>query len=375
MNKATWIIRKKVSFVDESEGNARIDVNQHRLLDSENTSFLKLREQQVTEMIAGKKATTAATTEWPEPSAKTLERWLEKHPAYNTFSKRYMVSQRRLLFLADVNPTNRFEQFERICFQRNLAPTTAESYWTTWLGIQKAIGIPPCDADARTTKILKARSTAYPVSFPKAMTQIQMDLFIETFKKNLPSFTAIAALAFFNGQRISDMIQLAVADVTPKEEHMMITVRRGKTMSVSTPYTLWMRRNNYPTEVIIETANAAKANNRLFLFSELNSEEERTRVLNVIRDMITSIDEELELRSFRRGGLQNFAQKGFSLAKILQFSRHSDVPMLMRYLGWGQHAIHRQNEMMEMIDSVTGFKSDVDEVSEEEVELTKPKRR
>jgi hypothetical protein len=87
-----------------------------------------------------------------------------------------MASERRMLFLADVNPSDRFEAFETICFKRNIAPTTAETYWSTWLGIQKARVIKPSDADHRITKILKARSMAYPVQFPTPITLSEMDL-------------------------------------------------------------------------------------------------------------------------------------------------------------------------------------------------------
>ena len=41
-----------------------------------------------------------------------------------------------MLFLGDLNPMDRFEAFERLCYLRQLAPTTAETYWTTWLGVK-----------------------------------------------------------------------------------------------------------------------------------------------------------------------------------------------------------------------------------------------
>jgi integrase len=258
-----------------------------------------------------------------------------------------------MLFLADIDPSNRFEAFEQLCFERVLAPTTAESYWTTWLGAQKTIGILPSDSDQRVAKILKARSTAYPVEFPTPASASDMELLFQTFKEPLPSMTAIAMLAFINGQRISDMIQLAVSDLTPMEDFLLVTVRRGKTMMVSKPYTLWMRRNQYPAEALIELAISARKLNRLFLFTEFNSDEERQRVLSVIRDMLTSVNDSLELRSFRRGGLQRMAQRAVPLNTILQFSRHSDVNMLMRYLNWGQHATQRQAEMIEVVDLTT----------------------
>jgi hypothetical protein len=319
----------------------------------ENVSFLQLREKQVVEMIAGKIQSKQMTMEWPEASKESVDRWMIRHPSFQTYSKHYMASQRRILFLCDVPPDKRFEAFEEICYKRQLAPTTAESYWTTWLGVQKAVGITPCDADQRTSKILKARATCYPVQFPTPASLADMELFVQTYKVALPSFTAIAMAAFILGQRISDIIQVATADLQVTQDLLMITIRRGKTMMTSHPYTLWLRRNQYPTETLISVMKSATAQGRLFLFTEFNLEEERQKVLHRIRDMITSINDHLELRSFRRGGLQRMARLGSTLETVLHFSRHSDVQMLLRYLNWGQHATHRQQEMLNAVDSTT----------------------
>jgi hypothetical protein len=100
---------------------------------------------------------------------------------------------------------------------------------------------------------------------------------------------------FLLGQRISDMIQLAVADLKSNDDYLTITVRRGKTMQVTTPYSLWLRRKTYPTETLIELAASAKSCGRLFLFTNLNSEEERQRVSHTVRDMLTSINDQLEV--------------------------------------------------------------------------------
>jgi integrase len=316
-------------------------------------SMIKLRERQVSEMIAGKLNDQISSETWPEASNEMIQRWKNRHPSYQTFTSHYMNAQRRILFLADVKPFDRFEAFEAICFNRRLAPTTAETYWTTWLGIQKALMIQPCDADHRITKLLKARSTAYPVQFPKPALLQDMNMIRITFESTMPSLTAIAFMTFLLGQRISDMIQLAVADLQVTSQHLMITVRRGKTMSVSQPYTLWLRRNQYPTETIIQLMNSAKTNSRLFLLTEFNSDEERQKLLQLLREMIASVNDRLELRSFRRGGLQRMAQLGFSVESILKFSRHSDASMLYRYLSWGQEAAHSRKEMLEIVDLMT----------------------
>jgi integrase len=306
-------------------------------------------------MIAGKKfPKKQSMEEWPQASLQAQRNWENRHPSFQTYSVHYMASQRRILFLADITPAMRFEAFETICFKRQLVPTTAETYWSTWLGVQKALSITPSEADSRVTKLLKARATAYPVQFPSPATLADMELLVLTFQIALPSLTAIAMASFILGQRISDLIQLAVADLQPNGNYLMITVRRGKTVpAYSPPYTLWLRRQTYPTETLIQLANHAKQCKRLFLFSEFNSDNERQSTLGVIRDMLASVNDQLELRSFRRGGLQRMANLGIKIEIVLEHSRHRDVQMLMRYLAWGQFATHRQQEMIEAVDATT----------------------
>lgn len=355
LKRTAWV-KRRVSFMELDHVDVPTQISSPQQVESttsQTKSFISQRELQVKEMIAGKKLPPIKPSPWPEPLPSTMELWIQRHPAYS-FTKRYMDSQKRFLFLADIDPNDRFEQFEMMCFLKQLAPTTAESYWTTWLGVQKAIGVRPCEADARVTKILKARSAAYPVNFPKAMSFEDLQTFIETFKDHFPSITAVVALAFLNGQRISDAIQIAAADIDWENhsEFVKITVRFFKTMSTSQPYTLWIRRDKYPAEDVIQTALAAKSRNRLFLLSDLNSDEERSKILSTIREMIISVNDELELRSIRRGGLQRMANLGFPLKTIREFSQHVDDDMLMRYLGWGTFNVHRKSEMTEVIDAM-----------------------
>lgn len=292
---------------------------------------------------------TASRLPWPEPDAKLKEMWLQRNPAFKSFSSNYMASQARVLFLAATPSEKRFEEFERLCFERRLAPTTAETYWSTWLGVQKAMSIPPSEADVRTTRIMKARAAAYPVQFPTPISPSEMDRLVETFKAELPTFTAFAMFSYLQGQRISDVIQLAVNDVVVQDDLLMVTIRRGKTMEVTQPYTLWLKMSSYPAEVIVQARDAAIQQQRVFIMTSTNSDAERQQVLNTIRDMITSINDQLELRSFRRGGLHRLAQSGIPLEEVRLFSRHADVAMLMRYLNWGQHAQQQKETMIEAL--------------------------
>ena len=44
------------------------------------------------------------------------------------------------------------------------------------------------------------------------------------------------------------------------------------------------------------------------------------------------------------------AKNGYEMKTILQFSRHADVDMLMRYLNWGQVIAAHREEMIDVID-------------------------
>lgn len=315
-------------------------------------SFQKKRDQQVKEMCAGRafaKPHPSQLPPWPKPTDKLMQKWLARNDIFKTYSERYMAAQTTMLFLADLNPIDRFENFEKWCFLRVLAPSTAETYWTTWLGIQKALALAPSEADSRITRVLKARAVAYPVMFPTPASTQDIVHFINKFQKSHPSLTAIVAFTFLNGQRISDMVQLAVADLSVEEKFLAITVRRGKTFTTAKPYTLWIRRGMYPCEALIEAANQAAKCQRMFLFTEMNLEEQRRIVLDAIHHMLADVNDQLELRSIRRGGLHLMAQNGCSMETILKFSRHSDIDMLMRYLNWGSVSTACRNEMLEAL--------------------------
>jgi hypothetical protein len=352
-SRTTWA-SKRVTFADTKEEGFinSISPRKNSLPTTLSTtpSYQQLRDDQVKKMIAGQRFNASVTTPWPEPSPSMLKRWSERHQAFKTYSTNYMASQRRTLFLADLEPHLRFEAFEKVCFQRCLAPTTAETYWTTWLSIQKAMCLFVSESDPRVTKILKARSVAYPVQFPTPAKLSDMKLLVATFAHEWPSLTAIATMTFIYGQRISDMIQLAACDLEVQRHFLVITVRRGKTFTTAKPYALWLRRHRYPTEELIDVAHRAKKLNRIFLFSESNTDQERSKVLDAIREMIVCVNDELELRSLRRGGLHLMAENGQPLSSIIKFSRHADIDMLMRYLNWGTVSTNHRDEMISAVD-------------------------
>jgi hypothetical protein len=65
--------------------------------------------------------------------------------------------------------------------------------------------------------------------------------------------------------------------------------------------------------------------------------------------MLQSSNEDLELRSIRRGGLQRMAALGVELETIRWFSNHTSVEMLLRYLDWGAVAATRKAAILSAV--------------------------
>jgi hypothetical protein len=83
-----------------------------------------------------------------------------------------------------------------------------------------------------------------------------------------------------------------------------------------------------PTTLVHEVASARRLG-RPFLFSQDNSPQERAAESRSISTMMLAVDEDLELRSIRRGGLTAMAQLGLPYEEILLFSqRHVEAPSL-----------------------------------------------
>ena len=251
-----------------------------------------------------------------------------------------------MLWLIDVDPDLRFEAFDRECFLRRLAPTTAETYWTAWLSVAKMLGVPARPDDKKVAQRLASRSASYPIHFPEPMTKKHLDALRARFSKTLAGPVAMIAACWTLGQRISDFMQIATANVSVTVHgRLSILINKGKLVSKGSipPYHLFLDWDHTAAQELLAVHENAQREERLFLASPSNSPEEREALARIVRDLLHRIDAKLELRSIRRGGLQHMAsQEDTTLQEVLDHSRHTDVDMLNRYLDWGRHA--RQTE-------------------------------
>jgi integrase len=318
-------------------------------------SFLDLREEQVKLMSAGATPTKTLRGNWPVASDKTQRLFAERHDAYKTYSAGYMRSQERFLFLLDVLPDERFLRFERECYHRALAPTTAHCYWVAFATLDKIMS-PACGASPavqRVASILEARVWLHPVAFPHPLTADLRKLFSNTFSSRHFGIVALVEACWALGQRFSDFIQLAVSDFIIRDKTVLITFRRGKTIVHTKPYSLSLDRHCRVTENLLEVRSTALSRGWLFLTSQFNDASSTKALSQRTTELLTQLDERLEIRSIRRGGLQHMASLGHQLPQMRLFSKHRSDEMLLRYLNWGQAAEALNEEILQVSTTMT----------------------
>jgi hypothetical protein len=121
------------------------------------------------------------------------------------------------------------------------------------------------------------------------------------------------------------------------------------------------------TGAICRQVQAAKARGWNYILSEHNTPKDLVVINQRMRTMLhsvgkvadtsctmiggsssygpTSTPRWLEIRSVRRGGLQVMAMAGMSYEAILEFSKHRDLPMLLRYLDDGAKSLAHRDHM------------------------------
>lgn len=317
-------------------------------------TFTVARERQCN-MLAAYPVRPTRRIPWPLPSKEAIQAFGQRHPAWKTSTQSYQITQQRMLFLYDVPAALRLERFDEECFRRLLAPTTALSYWVSWQTAQRSSGtlLTASATDNQIMKVLKARAQMYPVKFPKPITKDQVHAIVRRFEFELPSLTTTLELAFGLGQRFGDAIQIAVNDILFERDQISITVVRGKVMKSISPYSIFVPNTSPLAPKIRAAVDRARAKGWLFVLSPRNHEEDREQIKSIMGTMLASEDEQLELRSIRRGSLQLMAAAGFPTEHILLLSQHRSTEMLMRYLDWGRQSADHSSKIVSISSFMT----------------------
>jgi hypothetical protein len=322
---------------------------------SSGESFSTLRVRQVALLSAGVRKQNAAGSAWPLPSPTIRCLFDARHQIYKTYSDSYMEAQARMLFLLDLRPEERFERFEQECYRRILAPTTAHVYWVALSAVESILipSVQPTTAMKRTASILEDRARAYPVAFPPPLTAADRSRFQSRFSACSFGIVALVEACWVLGQRFGDFIQLAIADFQIKKLNVMITVRRGKTVKHTQPYTLLLQSESRVTENLMKVRAEAIRLGWVFLTTPDNNPLTRAKLSHRTSALLSLIDERLEIRSIRRGGLQHMASLRHELQHIRLFSQHRSEEMLLRYLNWGQAAEAQNDEILRVSMTMT----------------------
>ena len=72
-----------------------------------------------------------------------------------------------------------------------------------------------------------------------------------------------------------------------------------------------------------------------FLFP-MPSKRTREAFMKQVRTHLRTINPRYDSRGLRRGAAQNLANQGVPLVRIMELTKHADLGMLKRYLGYGK---------------------------------------
>jgi hypothetical protein len=179
---------------------------------------------------------------------------------------------------------------------------------------------------------------------PKAATAQQVLLAIT--QENSLNTRRLLALTWLACGRTGDIRQLAAADVgvtiMPDESSATITLtfRAGKTVARRGPFSLHTRLQCEWLAPLHFASWAALADTNNWVPSLKQSTTQD--VLRALR----RVDGDLENRSLRRGALQRLASCGVPEELLLEFSGHTSVSTLRRYLAWGAIGTHKRQAMV-----------------------------
>jgi hypothetical protein len=171
-------------------------------------------------------------------------------------------------------------------------------------------------------KTVAAKARAERPRIPQPCTTTQID---EALRKERHRPTALLlAMTWICAGRTGDCRKLNKENVRMTEDgQITVTFTRGKTVNKRGPYSL---HSTFPKK----WRELLKLDDERRWVEELkNSDVEKT--LSALR----MVDRNLENRSLRRGALQTLAESGASEQTLMEFSGHTQVATLRRYLQWG----------------------------------------
>jgi hypothetical protein len=149
---------------------------------------------------------------------------------------------------------------------------------------------------------------------------------------------AIMMLMWKTASRLTSITQLETVDVTPLKDRpdvVRMTFRRGKTIISTGPYTLWAEVDDRTLSYI----ESRRAQREQWLCKKRAEQ---------LYGPLGAILREYQIRSFRRGALQQIASVDVTPDDLRIISRHTTNQSLYRYLDHGAASKHEQNTVLNL---------------------------
>jgi hypothetical protein len=131
--------------------------------------------------------------------------------------------------------------------------------------------------------------------------------------------------------RVSDVLKLQTSKVEIADSGTLRALfLEGKGISATnTPFTVATTLGKH-AHMVSEFIESRRTANEKFLWND----DDRVRAAKNIKRMLVQVNSKLELKSLRRGALHTMSAQGVPETTIIEFSRHTRIPMLRRYLTW-----------------------------------------
>ena len=152
---------------------------------------------------------------------------------------------------------------------------------------------------------------------------------------------AATEMMWKTASRLTSITQLMTRDVKelPDGETISMTFRRGKTILVTGPYTMWARVSN-------ETLRYIRSQR------EHGLEQLFQRSAEQLYGPMHRLLQGYHIRSFRRGAVQQMASTDVTLEELRLVTRHVSDQSLYRYLNSGEESLSERRKMLAMTNKL-----------------------
>lgn len=266
--------------------------------------------------------------------------WKERAVGFRTTSLEYQRKQELMLPFLVAGPATS-QTFLTVAKTACLRYSTMETYWTTLLAAAKSVNIPaPLDAAKICTWLQRNAET---IEQPQRETATPLD--VEAWCKAIKSerLADCMRLTFYLGQRLADVVRLQRRSLVNRDTHVAVIFYQGKVVPKIGPFSINVHvEDPHNIPILVRAAQRCK-NDSDYLFGD--PDETKAEIAAVMTK---------DTRSLRRGGLTILAQTGASVDQLLYLSKHTNEPMLRKYLDHGSYLSNHADMTLQLMVAAHG---------------------